>query len=133
MKKKTNVNNCVNQLTVVQADITDVAVDAIVHPTNNSFYLGGEVGSAISRAGGQAVCFYCCCCNFLQFMFLNFRLGEKNRFEMMFKSVIGHTAIWLYVEVSFINLIQICLYSLRLAKLNSAFYSVQIRSFFPYF
>ena len=42
-------------MTVVQADITDVKVDAIVHPTNNSFYLGGEVGSAISRKGGQKV------------------------------------------------------------------------------
>lgn len=44
-----------DKLTVLQADITDVAVDAIVHPTNNAFYLGGEVGSAISRAGGQKV------------------------------------------------------------------------------
>lgn len=40
------------KLTVVQADITNIQVDAIVHPTNNAFYLGGEVGSAISRAGG---------------------------------------------------------------------------------
>lgn len=40
---------------MVQANITDVAVDAIVHPTNNAFYLGGEVGSAISIAGGQKV------------------------------------------------------------------------------
>ncbi len=35
------------KLTVVQADITNVKVDAIVHPTNNSFYLGGEVGYVI--------------------------------------------------------------------------------------
>ena len=42
-------------MTVVQADITNVKVDAIVHPTNNSFYLGGEVGSAISKKGGQKV------------------------------------------------------------------------------
>jgi O-acetyl-ADP-ribose deacetylase (regulator of RNase III) len=40
---------------VVQADITDIVVDGIVHPTNNAFYLGGEVGSAISRVGGQKV------------------------------------------------------------------------------
>ena len=43
------------KLTVVQADITNIKVDAICHPTNNSFYLGGEVGSAISRKGGQKV------------------------------------------------------------------------------
>ena len=43
------------KLTVLQADITDVAVDSIVHPTSNSFYLGGEVGSAISRAGGTQI------------------------------------------------------------------------------
>ncbi len=43
------------KLTVVQADITDVVVDAIVHPTNASFYLGGEVGNAISNRGGQKV------------------------------------------------------------------------------
>ena len=40
---------------MVQADIVDVVVDAIVHPTNNSFYLGGQVGSAISRKGGAQV------------------------------------------------------------------------------
>ena len=40
------------QLTVIQGDITKVAADAIVHPTNNSFYMGGEVGKAIERAGG---------------------------------------------------------------------------------
>jgi histone H2A len=38
---------------VVQSDIVDVVVDAIVHPTNASFYLGGEVGSAISAKGGK--------------------------------------------------------------------------------
>lgn len=41
------------KLTVLQADICDVVVDAIVHPTNNTFYLGGEVGSAISAKGGK--------------------------------------------------------------------------------
>lgn len=40
------------KITVVQGDITDVVVDAIVHPTNNSFYMGGEVGAAIARRGG---------------------------------------------------------------------------------
>ena len=32
------------QLTVIQGDIVKVSADAIVHPTNNSFYMGGEVG-----------------------------------------------------------------------------------------
>ncbi len=32
------------QLTVVQGDIVSVTVDAIVHPTSSSFYMGGEVG-----------------------------------------------------------------------------------------
>ena len=40
---------------VLQADITNVSVDAIVHPTNNSYYLGGQVGSAISGKGGNEV------------------------------------------------------------------------------
>ena len=40
------------QLTVIQGDITKVSSDAIVHPTNNSFYMGGEVGRAIEKAGG---------------------------------------------------------------------------------
>ena len=43
---------CAFQLTVIQGDITKVAADAIVHPTNNSFYMGGEVGRAIEKAGG---------------------------------------------------------------------------------
>jgi len=63
-KKKTggNVNTTVlseklllggQKLTVLQANIVDVAADAIVHPTNNTFYLGGEVGSAIQDKGGK--------------------------------------------------------------------------------
>jgi len=40
---------------VVKADITDVVVDAIVHPTNTTFYLGGQVGSAIARRGGLKI------------------------------------------------------------------------------
>lgn len=40
---------------MLQADITDVAADAIVHPTNSSFYLGGQVGSAIAAKGGAEV------------------------------------------------------------------------------
>ena len=37
----------------MQANIVDVVADAIVHPTNNTFYLGGEVGAAISQKGGK--------------------------------------------------------------------------------
>ena len=37
---------------MIQGDITKVAADAIVHPTSNSFYMGGEVGRAIEKAGG---------------------------------------------------------------------------------
>ena len=41
------------QLTVLQGDIVKVIADAIVHPTSNSFYLGGEVGQALQKAGGK--------------------------------------------------------------------------------
>lgn len=33
------------KLTVISADIVEAPADAIVHPTNNSLYLGGEVGT----------------------------------------------------------------------------------------
>lgn len=36
------------QLTVLQGDLVNVAADAIVHPTNNTFYMGGEVGKSHS-------------------------------------------------------------------------------------
>lgn len=55
---KNNINSYnlnISKLKVIQADITNVVADAIVHPTNNSFYMGGEVGSAIARAGGDEV------------------------------------------------------------------------------
>jgi O-acetyl-ADP-ribose deacetylase (regulator of RNase III) len=32
------------QLTVIQGSIVNIQADAIVHPTNNSFYMGGDVG-----------------------------------------------------------------------------------------
>ncbi|XP_076459668.1 core histone macro-H2A.1-like [Babylonia areolata] len=41
------------KLTVLQGDIVKVSADAIVHPTNSTYHLGGEVGQAISRAGGR--------------------------------------------------------------------------------
>jgi histone H2A len=34
-------------LTVVQGSIVSIKADAIVHPTNDSFYMGGEVGKAM--------------------------------------------------------------------------------------
>ena len=41
------------KMTVIQGDLVKIAADAIVHPTSSSFYMGGEVGSAIERAGGK--------------------------------------------------------------------------------
>ncbi|CAF1094007.1 unnamed protein product [Adineta ricciae] len=41
------------KLTVVQGNIVNIQADAIVHPTNNSFYMGGDVGKALAKAGGQ--------------------------------------------------------------------------------
>ncbi|KAK3759609.1 hypothetical protein RRG08_016347 [Elysia crispata] len=41
------------KLTVMQGDLVKSSADAIVHPTNSSFYFGGEVGQAIQRAGGK--------------------------------------------------------------------------------
>ena len=39
-----NFNYCIIQLSVIQGDIAAIEADAIVHPTNATFYLGGEVG-----------------------------------------------------------------------------------------
>lgn len=36
------------QLTVLQGDIVKVAADAIVHPTNSTYHMGGEVGKYIT-------------------------------------------------------------------------------------
>ncbi|XP_012736942.3 core histone macro-H2A.1 isoform X2 [Fundulus heteroclitus] len=41
------------KLQVVQADISAVESDAVVHPTNSSLYSGGEVGSALEKKGGK--------------------------------------------------------------------------------
>ncbi|XP_015239719.1 core histone macro-H2A.1 isoform X2 [Cyprinodon tularosa] len=41
------------KLQVVRADISAVESDAVVHPTNSSFYTGGEVGSALEKKGGK--------------------------------------------------------------------------------
>lgn len=41
------------KLQVVQADIASIESEAVVHPTNSSFYMGGEVGSALEKIGGK--------------------------------------------------------------------------------
>uniref|UniRef100_A0A3Q3B777 MacroH2A.1 histone n=1 Tax=Kryptolebias marmoratus TaxID=37003 RepID=A0A3Q3B777_KRYMA len=41
------------KLQVVQADISIVESDAVVHPTNSSLFSGGEVGSALEKKGGK--------------------------------------------------------------------------------
>ncbi|XP_013791614.1 core histone macro-H2A.1-like, partial [Limulus polyphemus] len=41
------------KLTVIQGGIVDVSADAIIHPTNASFYLGGEVGQTLEKIGGK--------------------------------------------------------------------------------
>ncbi|KAL8617608.1 hypothetical protein ACOMHN_064698 [Nucella lapillus] len=41
------------KLTVLQGDLVKVCADAIVHPTNSSYFMGGEVGQAIARVGGR--------------------------------------------------------------------------------
>ncbi|XP_003389250.1 PREDICTED: core histone macro-H2A.1-like [Amphimedon queenslandica] len=42
------------KLTVVQGDISTIACDAVIHPTNGSLSLSGQCGSALSNAGGPA-------------------------------------------------------------------------------
>nr|ADD84747.1 histone variant macroH2A1 [Cyprinus carpio] len=41
------------KLQVVQADIATIESEAVVHPTNSTFYMGGEVGSALEKIGGK--------------------------------------------------------------------------------
>ncbi|XP_021374533.1 core histone macro-H2A.1-like isoform X2 [Mizuhopecten yessoensis] len=41
------------KMTVIQGDLVKIMADAIVHPTSSAFYMGGEVGSAIEKAGGK--------------------------------------------------------------------------------
>ncbi|XP_057675983.1 core histone macro-H2A.1 isoform X2 [Corythoichthys intestinalis] len=41
------------KLQVIQADISVVESDAVVHPTNSALYTGGEVGSALEKKGGK--------------------------------------------------------------------------------
>ncbi|KAL5969243.1 Core histone [Taenia solium] len=41
-------------LQIVQTDIAELNVDAIVNPTNSTFYMGGMVGSRLMTMGGAA-------------------------------------------------------------------------------
>ncbi|XP_023217082.1 core histone macro-H2A.1-like [Centruroides vittatus] len=41
------------KLTVIQGDAISVSADAVLHPTNGSFYMGGEIGAALEKAGGK--------------------------------------------------------------------------------
>ncbi|XP_042234207.1 core histone macro-H2A.1-like isoform X2 [Homarus americanus] len=41
------------KLTVVQSDISTVTADAVVHPTNSNLDFLGQVGQALSKAGGK--------------------------------------------------------------------------------
>ncbi|KAK3524224.1 hypothetical protein QTP70_023583, partial [Hemibagrus guttatus] len=41
------------KLQVVQADISSINSDAVVHPTNSTFHTGGEVGSALEKKAGK--------------------------------------------------------------------------------
>uniref|UniRef100_A0A8C6T0F8 MacroH2A.1 histone n=1 Tax=Neogobius melanostomus TaxID=47308 RepID=A0A8C6T0F8_9GOBI len=41
------------KLQVVKADLCSVESDAVVHPTNSSLYMGGEVGTALEKKGGK--------------------------------------------------------------------------------
>ena len=44
------------QLTVIQGDLVKVAADAIVHPTNNTLFMGGEVGKSIEFNQSELLC-----------------------------------------------------------------------------
>jgi len=43
------------RVNLLQADITTLAVDAIVNPANSALVLGGGVAGAIRRAGGNSI------------------------------------------------------------------------------
>ena len=46
---------------MIQGDIASMATDAVVHPTNNSFFLGGQVGEFKSLACSVYTVLYCDC------------------------------------------------------------------------
>jgi len=39
--------SCLLQLTVIQHDIVQMPVDAIVHPTSSSLSFGGQIGQCV--------------------------------------------------------------------------------------
>ncbi|XP_078453578.1 core histone macro-H2A.1-like isoform X1 [Lampetra fluviatilis] len=41
------------KLQVVKADIATLKCDAVIHPTGNNFYMGGQVGNALAKKGGK--------------------------------------------------------------------------------
>ncbi|CAD5121974.1 unnamed protein product [Dimorphilus gyrociliatus] len=43
------------RLSVVSGDILDVKADALINPTNAKLYMGGQVGTAISKKGGPTL------------------------------------------------------------------------------
>lgn len=47
------INNCAIEL--IQADITGLAVDAIVNAANNKLVMGGGVAAAIKKKGGEVI------------------------------------------------------------------------------
>lgn len=43
------------KLTVIQGDISELTVDCVVHPTNSSFSMAGQCGSALRESGGESL------------------------------------------------------------------------------
>lgn len=39
-------------LKIVQTDIVELSVDAVVNPTNSTLYMGGMVGTRLMQVGG---------------------------------------------------------------------------------
>ena len=37
----------------MQGDLATFEVDAVIHPTNATFHLGGEVGASLAKTGGE--------------------------------------------------------------------------------
>ncbi|MCM8763108.1 MAG: macro domain-containing protein, partial [Candidatus Omnitrophica bacterium] len=48
-----NIKGC--EIKVIEGDITDLAVDAIVNAANNKLVMGGGVAGAIKKKGGKEI------------------------------------------------------------------------------